>query len=158
MPDKGHYQALNQGRVVSRFTEFNLVFGLRDDTPQEVIDVLLFMTRQDDKPPKSIPRHPLFESTLWRYMLCETGAEAYSNARIELTEHGRYLVSIRCNCENADGEIRKFIDWTTPYIQAERGGLLGYTREENSELITLLAYPNMTRMQSVFGSFVGTLA
>jgi hypothetical protein len=140
---------------MGRFTELNVVFALRDDTPQEIVDALLYMTRQDDGLPRSIPTHPLFETTLWRYMLCETGAEAYSNARMELSDHGRYLISIRCNCEDADGEIGKFIDWITPYVHARRGDFLGYTRSENSEALTLYSYPNMTMSQTVPGEHAG---
>lgn len=155
MHDKGHYYALNTGGGMSRFTELNLVFALKSDTPQDIIDVLLFMTRQDDKQLKQIPAHPLFETTLWRYMLCETGAEAYSNARLELSERGRYFASIRCNCANADGEIGKFINWITPYVHARRGDFLGYTRPENSEALTLLLYSNRTVTQTAPGEFMG---
>jgi hypothetical protein len=141
--------------VMGTYAELNVVFSLKNDTPQEIVDILLFMTRQDDKEPKRFPAHSLFETTLWRYMLCETGAEAYSNARLEVSEHGRYLVSIRCNCEDGDGEIGKFISWITPYIHARRGDFLGYTRSENSEAVTLLSYPNRTMTQTVPGEFMG---
>ena len=113
------------------------------------------MTRQYEKQPTQLPAHPLFETTLWRYMLCETGAEVYSNARPALSDHGRYLVSIRCNCENADGEIGKFISWIMPHIHARRGDFLGYTRSENSEALTLLLYSNRTVTQTVPGEFMG---
>jgi hypothetical protein len=139
---------------MGEFTELNVVFCLRSDTPQEVVDVLLFMTRQYDKEPEKIPAHPLFE-TLWRYMLCETGAEAYSNARLERSEYARHLVSIRCNCENADGEIWKFLDWITPYIHARSGDFLGYTRAENSEAVTIIAYPGFRTTQTVPGEYKG---
>jgi hypothetical protein len=116
---------------MSRFTELNVIFALKSDTPEEIVDVLLLHDAPGRRQPKTIPTHPLFEGTLCRYMLCETGAEAYSNARMELSGLGRYLVSIRCNCENANGEIEKFISWVMPYIHARRGEFLGYTRPEN---------------------------
>jgi hypothetical protein len=51
---------------LSSYTELNLIFALKSDTPEQIVDVLLFMTRQDEKQPKHIPAHPLFETTLWR--------------------------------------------------------------------------------------------
>ncbi len=78
-----------------------------------------------------------------------------SNTRVELSEHGRYLVSIRCNCANRDGEIAKFLGWIMSYIHVRRGDFLGYMRSENGEAVTLIAYPNRTMTQTVPGEFMG---
>jgi hypothetical protein len=145
---------------LSGHTELNLIFALKSETPGEIVDVLLFMTRQREKKPQNIPAHPLFETALWPYMLCDyrqsdTGAGIYSNARLERSEYGRHLVSIRCDCPNADGEIGHFLDWIMPYIHARRGDFLGYKRAENSEAVTIVIYAGFQTTQSVPGEHEG---
>jgi hypothetical protein len=134
---------------MENYTEFNCAFSLKNSTPDEVVDALLFMTGQDDNEPKSLPKHPLFDAARWRHMLrgpaADLNAEAYGIAGLELSESsGRYRVTIRCNLVNFDTEIGQFIEWITPHIFAHRGDFIGYTRSQDVEPVTLLLYPNRT--------------
>jgi len=131
------------------YTELNCAFSLRHDTPEDVIDTLLFMTGQDGHEPKQLPTHAFFETERWRQMLNraspEFDAEACCNAAVELSEtSGRYRVTIRCDFRNYDIEIARFISWITPYIFADKGDFVGYTRSQDVEPITILYYPDRT--------------
>ncbi len=44
------------------YTELNCAFSLRRDTPEDVTDVLLFMTGQDDKEPQQLPPDAFFKT------------------------------------------------------------------------------------------------
>lgn len=136
-------------------TELNCAFSLKRNTPDAIIETLLFMTGQDDDEPESLPPHPLFASTRWRQMLrgtsrADIGAEAYGIAGVELSEtSGRCRITIRCNLTNFDTEIGQFIDWITPHIFARRGDFIGYTRSQEMEPLTLLLYPNGTQTRQL---------
>jgi hypothetical protein len=136
---------LSHGEV----TELNCAFSLRSDTPEEIIDTLLYMTGQDDGEPQSLPSHPFFGSARWRHMLrgsdAELDAESYGIAGVEMSESsGRYRITIRCNLINFDNDIDQFIHWITPYIHAQRGDFIGYTRSQDVEPVTQLLFPNRT--------------
>jgi hypothetical protein len=129
------------------YTELNCAFSLRRDTPEDIIETLLFMTGQRDQEPQQLPAHALFETARWGQMLkgADPGddAEAYCNAALELSERsGRYLVTIRCDLRNYDIEIARFISWITPHIFADEGDFVGYTRSRNLEPVTILYYPD----------------
>jgi hypothetical protein len=111
------------------YTELVCAFAVDRNTPRQIIDILLYMTGQSDTAPKEFPEHPLFGETRWDYML-QGGSvffdgDAHSTVRLEESD-GQYRVTIRCNFENYDDEIVKFIAWVTPYIDALRGDFLGY--------------------------------
>jgi hypothetical protein len=130
------------------YTELNCAFSLKRDTPDEIVDVLLFMTRQDEEAPKNLPTHSFFQTPHWRDLLKGTRdivAETYSNAMLELSEtSGRYRVTIRCVVKNSDPEIAQFIDWIAPFILARPDDFIGYTRSQDVEPVTLLLYANRT--------------
>lgn len=131
------------------YTEFNCAFTLKSSTPEDVADVLLFMTGQDENEPANLPPHPLFSTTGWRHLLRDGGGDgtylAYGISGLELNEHsGRYIVTVRVNLINLDREASQFIDWLTPYILAYPGDYIGYSRNQDGEPLTLLIYPNTT--------------
>jgi hypothetical protein len=101
-------------------TELNCAFTLKSSTPEDIVDVLLFMTGQDGDKPANLPLHPLFSTTRWRHLLRDGGSDegslAYGLAGVELNEHsGRYIVTVRLNIIGFDDEASRFIDWLTPY-------------------------------------------
>lgn len=126
------------------YTELNCAFSLKRDTPEEIVDTLLFMTGQDDAEPKRLPEHPLFGASRWRHMLNRVSEDSDAQAWLEVADSGRYRVSIRCTLTNSGSEINQFIHWITPYIFTRPGDFIGYTRSDDVEPITLLLYPNRT--------------
>jgi hypothetical protein len=132
---------------MEKYTELNCAFSLRRDTPENVIDTLLFMTGQDDQEPEQLPADALSKTARWRHMLKGSGtdpdAEAYCRAALELSEtSGRYLVTLRCDLRNFDIEIARFISWITPHIFAHKGDFVGYMRCRNVEPTTIFYYPD----------------
>lgn len=56
--------------------------------------------------------------------------------------HDGYYLNIRLNTKNYAGEIEKFVEWVTPYLDKRDGEFLGFMRYEETEIPTLLYYPN----------------
>jgi len=126
------------------YTELNCAFALCKNTPQQIVDLLLYMTGQSGTEPESLPPRPFFGDTRWDHML--RGASAFFEgdacSTVRFDEYsGKYRVTIRCNFKNYDDEIEKFIAWVTPYIDALQGDFLGYSRAETTEVPTLLYHP-----------------
>lgn len=129
------------------YTELNCAFELKKGTPQEVIDLLWFMTNNAIVPqPPSLPDHPLFRTSSWQMMLGSDSyyfaGEAHSTVRFEDGVTDTWFVTIRCNLKNYDHEIEHFVDWITPHIDAMEGDFIGYYRYEETEVPTLIYYPN----------------
>ena len=123
------------------YTELVMNVGLKDDTPQGVIDLLKAMVAGDGftlKPPKAYEHEPLFSTDRWRHMLksCSYYFIPESNSKI-IEANGRY-VSIRCDLKNYDGEIGKFADFIAPFVECD--GFGGYSRYEEDDHPTLLYF------------------
>jgi hypothetical protein len=116
---------------------------LKPETPQQVIDVLHYMTRQQDYEFKEVPAHRFFEVEEWEDFLqignsdyrCAPGLvgselrkehmEYVSGKRVEY-----YTISFRRTMHD-DVEFFEhwwnFLDWIAPYSDAT--GFVGYYRE-----------------------------
>ena len=57
-----------------------------------------------------------------------------------------YYLCVRANLKNYGEEIRKFLDWITPYLEKYEGEFLGFYRYEESEQPTLI-YHKATKRQ-----------
>jgi hypothetical protein len=128
------------------YTELNCAFKLRKDTPEKVIAIIRFMTEEREKP--DVVDHSLFSTARWEEMLqCDSyyfEGDTQSTIRFDDCSN-RFYVTIRCNLKNYEGEIEKFIEWITPYMEMDPGEFLGYQRHEEVELPTLLFHPNQWR-------------
>lgn len=134
---------------IEGYTELNCAFTLKSSTPEDIADVLLFMTGQDGSEPATLPPHPLFSTTGRRSLLRDANGDgdslSYGIAGLELNDHsGRYIVTVRRNLVNMETEASRSIEWVTPYILARPGDCIGYSRTQDCELLTLLIYPNRT--------------
>jgi hypothetical protein len=135
------------------FTELNCAFRLEKETPQEIIAILLFMAGMTDVEP-SLPSHPLFATERWSHVLTGTRLDTYTfgdvHSTVRLDEFDeKYHVTIRSNLKNYQGELEKFLDWITPYMDAMYGDFIGYSRYEETEVPTLLYYPNRSFLPHV---------
>jgi len=127
------------------YTELNCAFQLGKETPQKIVDILLFMVRVTGVEPVNLPSHTLFSTDRWDSMLI-TGSvyfkgDTHSTVRLDEDDE-QYHVTIRTNFKNYQGEVEKFLEWITPYIDALDGDFIGYSRYEETEVPTLLYYPN----------------
>lgn len=114
------------------YTDFCFDADLREDTPQEVIEILLNW-RWDHK---ELPKHPLFDCPRWTLIgyCCSAYFPAAPHFKIIKDDWSRnWTLNIRCNLKNYDSEIENFIDWIMPYV-ADYNEFLGFYRyEEDSE-------------------------
>lgn len=53
-----------------------------------------------------------------------------------------YFLSVRTNIKNHDSQLEKFIEFVTPYLEKNKGDFLGFIRFEETEIPTLIYYPN----------------
>jgi hypothetical protein len=131
-------------KPMSQYFDGFFACKLKSDTPQEIIDVLRYMTRKQNYEFKNPPAHRLFEIEGWEHFLqispsdfrCAPGMTG-SELRKE-TDHyvsGKeveyYTISFRRTMHD-DVEFFiywwEFIDWIIPYSDTE--GFVGYWREE----------------------------
>lgn len=123
------------------YTELVLGVDLKKDTPQNIIDALRYMLGEIDAEP-ALPAHDLFDTERWRFMLrCSSyyfaGPTISKLARDEMTKE--WMLAVRTNLKNYDGEIEKFCDWLRPHISdPDAGEFMGYSRYEEAEHPTLL--------------------
>lgn len=135
------------------YTELNISLELKQDVPQEVINILMYMTTGEwpagvqptsdvNLTKEELPDHPLFATdTRWRFML--RGNSYY----FDMTPQHvlRYdaiseacILSVRSNFKNYDDEINKFLNWIEPYTETK--GFIGYSRYEESDNPVLIHF------------------
>lgn len=129
------------------YTALHFTVALKISTPPGVIRILHVMTNvggfgtPEDR--LMLPDHPLFGDTRWRSMLvCDSyyfEADTHSCV-IDYPTIGHGL-SITCNFKNYHDELRLFLDWIMPFVDAEPGEWLGYHMYEERERPTLIFYP-----------------
>lgn len=122
------------------YTEFHFNSRLKGDVPAEVIEMLKFMLGEDLLSPK-LPAHPLFSTDRWKRMLLSGSCyfDTLFGSRLKRDEFSPYwVISVRCNLKNYCGEIEKFVDWISPYLDKTKGKFLGFYRYETNEMPTLI--------------------
>jgi hypothetical protein len=123
------------------YTEFHFNSELKPDTPTEVMDILEFMLKEKNEPPK-LPEHEFFKCERWEMLFTCDSAYFDSRMHSQLVKHDILgtTLNIRSNLKNYDQEIQKFISWVTPYLNKHSGEFLGFYRYEESERPTLIYY------------------
>ena len=129
---------------MGNYTALNCAFELKKDTPQTVLDILRYMADGTGYLPP-LPDHPLFACHRWRSLFtCDSyyfDDQTHTDVLFDDCTDTWY-VSVRSNLKNYDGEIGKFFDWVTPYIDKMDGEFVGYHRYEQNEVPTLVFHPN----------------
>lgn len=106
------------------FVEINVSFGLFEDTPKEIIDILHSMIDRTGQP-AILPEHEFFKCERWESITC---GGSTSSTMIFDTGTKNWKISIRGDLKKYDCEIEKFLDWIVPYIAT--CGFIGYTKGE----------------------------
>lgn len=123
------------------YTEIVYAAELQREAPQQVIDVLAYMVGDSETQPSLLPDHPLFRTARWDIMLrCDSyyfDGDTHSTFRFDDIA-GAWVLTVRSNFKNYDGEIDLFVDWLAPHIATAPGTLLGYQRYEESEQPSLI--------------------
>ena len=104
---------------MSMYTEIYVKAVLKEDVDDNVINILNYMLGMDDVELEDfeIPSHSLFKTDRWDSML---RSGSYYNT-VKLFEYNdtseNYCLVVRSDFKNYQGEIGKFFDWITPYIE-----------------------------------------
>ena len=122
------------------YTEFVFAAELSKHTPLNVLDILKYLTcDQDSKDIENIeiPDHPFFKTERWKVMA--SGASAYfpgeTHSSLLFNIH-YYCLTIRSTIKDYDSEFELFLEWISPHIITH--GFLGYMRCEEFNDPTLI--------------------
>lgn len=126
------------------YTELHFNSELKKEIPASILNVLAFMVGIHEDEPKELPKHKLFNTTHWQYMLRTNSysfdADTISTLKYDDISDSWYLC-IRTNFKNYDSKIEHFIDWVMPYLNKYvTGEFLGFYRYEEDEQPTLIYY------------------
>ena len=119
------------------YTELYLRSDLKEDTPQDVIDLLRAMVAGN--PPDTTP----FGEGRCPWMLLSSSHYHFPFAKSSmdyLDYVSRWYLFVRCDLKNYEGEIEAFLKWVAPHLNAGDGEYLGHTRYEEDDLPTHLVY------------------
>lgn len=127
------------------YTELYIAVEIKKDTPEDVINILkyLFDHDRDDfrTEPENLPGHDFFKCERW--MCIGSMASFYFQPKATSKFYKQleyYFITSRSDLKNYDGEIKKFLDWVMPYIEAYDGDHLGHYRYEENDQPTLIFY------------------
>ena len=124
------------------YTELVFKAAIRADTPDQAHNVLLHLF-SGGALPTSLPDHPFFRCPRWN--MIGRGSSFY-HTPFALSRYGNQMGAIgkgghvfsRSDLKNYDGEIREFLDWVDPYIDAVTGACVGWTWYEEEWHPTLV--------------------
>lgn len=129
------------------YTELSMRCELKKDVPQYVIDTLKLML--DHEP--SIDETDWPKETIgvitgrqkWMLLSASYYLHPFSKSFLDYDPMTRtYFLSTLFNIKNYDKEIEGFIEWLTPFIDANDGTFLGYRLYEEGNTPQLLFHPN----------------
>jgi hypothetical protein len=125
------------------YTELRVCCRLKKDTPEAVIKALQWMTDGDCRNEHAwlyALDHPFFKCGRWSVIF--RGGSVYfddptSSAMVRFRDQW-HLLSV-ANFKNYDSEISKFVDWISPYIDAQPGEVWATHRYEEFDEETPIA-------------------
>lgn len=131
------------------YTEFVFATELKKDTPENVINILKYLTDEpeyDTEYAGELPEHPFFKTDRWKWIF---KCDSYYFPGISMCQFvhdeffpGTYYLTSRSNLKNYDNEIGKFLHWIKPYCDGSHG-FMGYKMYEEFDEPTLIYYDNM---------------
>jgi hypothetical protein len=128
------------------YTELVLKCEIKKDTPPDVIAVLRHLFA-DDNIPATLPEHEFFKCGAWsRIGSCSSFYHHPRPVNDYNTESSFQAARIfsRSDLKNYDGEIEKFIDWVSPYLDCDEEQCIGWSwyEECDSPMLIYKAKPN----------------
>lgn len=123
------------------YTDFCFDVIIRSNVPDHVVTILNQMRDLDDSLDKILPDHQFFRCDRWMQIGHCGSAYFPAEPRFIFEKESfsnDYVLNLRCNLKNYDDEIKHFIDWIKPYVDADPGEFLGFYRYEESAHPTLV--------------------
>lgn len=133
------------------YTKINIILKIKIDTPKKVIDILENMFNgygAEDIKMKGIelPNHKFFEKGNRVWFPCSAGSYYFTgtaNSNIKYrTVDNQMVLHIDTDFKNYGDEIKHFLDWITPYVDADNNEFLGYSLYEEDNNPTLYFFRN----------------
>jgi hypothetical protein len=113
---------------------------MQENLPEEVVRALQIMFGGADVPEGPLPDAPLFEKSRWR-MVGRCSSYYFipeSVSRMSFNNIANCWLIVSCSdLKNYDGEIEAFFEWIMPYVDAQPGEFVGYSRYEECNEPTL---------------------
>lgn len=125
------------------YTEIFITCGLKENLPKDVENVCKFLFGNGESP-EVLPDHDLFRLPRWSLIgrCCSYYFVPESTSKLWWSDIAKkYYLTSRSDLKNYDGEIQKFIDWITPYVDEPEGQFFAYSRYEESDAPTLYFVP-----------------
>ena len=127
------------------YTELNIAVEVNTDENTRVILEYMVADKHYELNAK-LPKHRLFESPRWQYML--KGQSYYFDHTADSTfvdkdswsekPHNNRILNVRCDIKNYDDEIEHFLDWIYSFTATR--GFIGYKRYEEHANPTLIYF------------------
>jgi hypothetical protein len=122
------------------YTEIYINVDLKEDTPNNVIEVLKAMCHMEERDEKVLETYPhrwdcLFSSM--SYYTPNTHCRSLTYDSIAL----RWSLLGKGDIKNYEQEIEKFFEWIIPYVDGYPGDFIGYSRYEEDQKPTLIFLP-----------------
>lgn len=116
------------------YTELILKCSVKKDCPEQVKAILnsLFNGVEYNK---ELPNHPFFLCSRWEYI---GSSHSYYHVPWHDAKYQDNYIFSRCDLKNYEDEIENFLDWLSPYIDAQPGACIGWKWYEEDETPTLL--------------------
>jgi hypothetical protein len=125
------------------WTEAVITCILREDTPQQVVDVLNYLNNPiEDYQHIDTPLHPFFQRADW-YMTLAMDCAYFPGETVYILKPSEssnaYHLTLRCKVKYGE-LVTGLLHWLAPYIATQ--GFIGYKREDELEAIILIYVKN----------------
>ena len=119
------------------YTEIYLNFKINNDAPEVVRAVLESLFNSGDDVDTNSPElsHEFFKCDRWSF-IGTSNSYYFTPFPLSLFQDG--YVTSRSDLKNYDEEIKKFLDWVSPFIDALDREHIGHFRYEEEAMPTLI--------------------
>ena len=132
------------------YTELKFDVKLKQDTPENVVNILKMVINERDlghdkvlfssedvfKPELN---NPFFKCERWYMLFLSTNFDDEMQGSRFYEENGRWIINLHTEFKNYDSEIDNFFDWIKPFIAGrKKKQYVGYYRGEDMEQQTNL--------------------
>ncbi|MBD8523891.1 hypothetical protein [Lysinibacillus fusiformis] len=118
---------------MGNFIEVNLRLKLKEKTPNEIINVLNYLTGRAENY-NSLPNHPFFYMNKWKSVCNAINDDTAIQGKLNYFElnNRQWDLCIRSIYKD-HGEIKAFLNWILPYIDETWLEFIGFIKYDTSD-------------------------